>query len=129
MRPTTLALLSVKPPGCGSRRSGSPTASSLHVGDPGVRDRANPFLYDQTLTVGVISALDRVITAPNGATITGVIQTDAAADPGNSGGPLLNAAGEVIGVNSQIGRPAAETRSPAAARTAGSASPCRAASS
>lgn len=62
----------------------------------------NPFGLDQTLTTGVVSALQRKINAPNGATITHVIQTDAALNPGNSGGPLLNAAGQVIGINSQI---------------------------
>ena len=56
----------------------------------------------RTLTVGVISGLDRTISSPDGATITGVIQTDAALNPGNSGGPLLDAAGRVVGINSQI---------------------------
>ena len=58
----------------------------MHVGDPAFAI-GNPFTFDQTLTVGVISALDRTITSPNGASITGVIQTDAALNPGNSGGP------------------------------------------
>jgi putative serine protease PepD len=76
-------------------------SAAVRVGDPAFAI-GNPFTFDQTLTVGVISALDRTITSPNGANITGVIQTDAALNPGNSGGPLLNGAGEVIGVNSQI---------------------------
>jgi S1-C subfamily serine protease len=62
----------------------------------------NPFGFDRTLTTGVVSALQRRITAPGGYTIEDVIQTDAALNPGNSGGPLIDAAGRVIGVNSQI---------------------------
>jgi S1-C subfamily serine protease len=62
----------------------------------------NPFGLNWTLTTGIVSALDRQIQAPDGATINQVIQTDAALNPGNSGGPLLDASGEVIGVNSQI---------------------------
>jgi len=62
----------------------------------------NPFGYDRTVTTGIISALQRQIRAPNGFTIGHVIQTDAPINPGNSGGPLLNAQGEVIGINSQI---------------------------
>lgn len=62
----------------------------------------NPFGLERTLTVGVISSLGRVIESPDGRFIGEAIQTDAAVNPGNSGGPLLNLAGEVIGVNSQI---------------------------
>jgi putative serine protease PepD len=62
----------------------------------------NPFGLDGTLTTGVISATDRDIQAPNGFSISGVLQTDAALNPGNSGGPLLDDRGQVIGVNSQI---------------------------
>ncbi|MEM7262811.1 MAG: trypsin-like peptidase domain-containing protein [Planctomycetota bacterium] len=62
----------------------------------------NPFGLDNTLTKGIISALGREITALTGRTITDVIQTDAAINPGNSGGPLLNARGELIGVNTAI---------------------------
>jgi S1-C subfamily serine protease len=62
----------------------------------------NPFGLDHTLTQGIISGLGRVITAENGRPITGVIQTDAAINPGNSGGPLLDSAGNVIGINSAI---------------------------
>jgi S1-C subfamily serine protease len=62
----------------------------------------SPFGLEGSVTTGVISALDRQITAPNGFDINGVLQTDAAINPGNSGGPLLDAEGRVIGVNSQI---------------------------
>ncbi|WP_317931840.1 S1C family serine protease [Halioxenophilus sp. WMMB6] len=65
----------------------------------------NPFGLDTTLTVGVVSALGREIQAPNQRTIRNVIQTDAAINPGNSGGPLLNSAGELIGVNAAIYSP------------------------
>jgi len=62
----------------------------------------NPFGQEDTLTVGVISALGRIIESPDGRFIGEAIQTDAAINPGNSGGPLLNLQGQVIGVNSQI---------------------------
>jgi S1-C subfamily serine protease len=62
----------------------------------------NPFGLDHTLTVGVVSALGREWTAPNGRTIKDVIQTDAAINPGNSGGPLLDSRGKLIGVNMAI---------------------------
>ena len=76
-------------------------SSTVQVGDP-VYAIGNPFDLERTLTTGVISALQRQITAPNGFTIDNVLQTDAPINPGNSGGPLLNAAGQVIGINSQI---------------------------
>jgi S1-C subfamily serine protease len=62
----------------------------------------NPFGLDQTLTTGVVSALDREIESIPGRVIRNVIQTDAAVNPGNSGGPLLDSAGRLIGVNSSI---------------------------
>jgi S1-C subfamily serine protease len=62
----------------------------------------NPFGLDRTLTVGVISALSRVIESPDSRFIGEAIQTDAAINPGNSGGPLLDLEGRVIGVNAQI---------------------------
>ncbi|MBL8331148.1 MAG: trypsin-like peptidase domain-containing protein [Rubrivivax sp.] len=65
----------------------------------------NPFGLDQTLTVGIVSALNREIDAVNGRTIRGVVQTDAAINPGNSGGPLLDSAGRLIGVNTAIYSP------------------------
>jgi S1-C subfamily serine protease len=65
----------------------------------------NPFGLDQTLTIGIVSALNREIESFNQRTIRGVIQTDAAINPGNSGGPLIDSAGRLIGVNTQIASP------------------------
>jgi S1-C subfamily serine protease len=76
-------------------------SSEMEVGDPVVAI-GNPFGLDRTVTSGIVSALQRQIQAPNGFSISNVIQTDAAINPGNSGGPLINAEGEVIGINSQI---------------------------
>ncbi|MCB9898177.1 MAG: trypsin-like peptidase domain-containing protein [Planctomycetes bacterium] len=77
------------------------TSSDLKVGQS-VLAIGNPFGLDQTLTTGVVSALNRLIQSPNGKEIRNVIQTDAAINPGNSGGPLLDSAGRLIGVNSMI---------------------------
>ncbi|MCP5289998.1 MAG: trypsin-like peptidase domain-containing protein [Burkholderiaceae bacterium] len=65
----------------------------------------NPFGLDQTLTTGIVSALNREIESFNSRTIRGVVQTDAAINPGNSGGPLLDSAGRLVGVNTQIASP------------------------
>ncbi|MGH2968553.1 MAG: S1C family serine protease [Solirubrobacteraceae bacterium] len=76
-------------------------SKSLEPGQPAIAI-GSPFGLQGTVTSGIVSALDREITAPNGFTISGIIQTDAAINPGNSGGPLLDGDGRVIGVNSQI---------------------------
>lgn len=73
----------------------------MEVGDEVVAI-GNPFGLDRTATAGIVSALQRGITAPNGYTIDHAIQTDAPINHGNSGGPLLNTRGQVVGVNSQI---------------------------
>jgi putative serine protease PepD len=96
-----LALLRVDPSGLGLKALKLGTPASLQVGDQ-VYAIGNPYGLEKTLTRGIVSALDREIQAPDGAKIGGAIQTDAALNPGNSGGPLLNGAGEVVGVNSQI---------------------------
>jgi S1-C subfamily serine protease len=62
----------------------------------------DPFGLDRTLTTGIVSALQRQITGSDGVSIDNVIQTDAPLDPGSSGGPLIDAAGNVIGISSQI---------------------------
>jgi len=73
----------------------------VRVGDQ-VIAIGNPFGLDRSVTAGIVSAVQRRIEAPNNLSIAHVIQTDAALNHGNSGGPLLNAQGEVIGVNAQI---------------------------
>jgi S1-C subfamily serine protease len=76
-------------------------SDAVRVGDSVVAI-GNPFGLERTVTAGIVSALQRVIQAPNKYSIDHVIQTDAALNKGNSGGPLLDAQGKVIGVNSQI---------------------------
>jgi S1-C subfamily serine protease len=62
----------------------------------------NPFGLSQTLTSGIISSLDRAVRNSDGSVLRGLIQTDAAINPGNSGGPLLDSAGNLIGINTAI---------------------------
>jgi putative serine protease PepD len=76
-------------------------SDAVRVGDT-VYAIGNPFSYTRTLTSGIVSAVQRLITAPNTLPIADVIQTDAAINHGNSGGPLLDVGGRVIGVTSQI---------------------------
>ncbi|HET9322336.1 MAG TPA: trypsin-like peptidase domain-containing protein [Gaiellaceae bacterium] len=76
-------------------------SSKVEVGDP-VYAIGNPFGLERTMTAGIVSATGRSIQAPNGLSIANAIQTDAAINHGNSGGPLLDRFGHVIGVNSRI---------------------------
>jgi putative serine protease PepD len=76
-------------------------SDSVQVGQD-VSAIGSPFGLPGTMTAGIVSALNRTITAPNNYSISGAIQTDAAINHGNSGGPLLNSNGAVIGVNAQI---------------------------
>jgi putative serine protease PepD len=76
-------------------------SNGVEVGD-GVVAIGSPFGLEETVTTGIVSALNRTIQAPNNFTISGAIQTDAAINHGNSGGPLLDSGGHVIGINSQI---------------------------
>jgi serine protease Do len=73
-------------------------ASDLMVGET-VIAIGHPFGYTNTVSTGIVSALGRQITMPEGETLTGLIQTNASINPGNSGGPLLNINGELIGIN------------------------------
>jgi S1-C subfamily serine protease len=76
-------------------------SSTAQVGEPVVAI-GNPLGYDFSLTSGIVSATDRNLQSPNGSTISNGIQTDAAINEGNSGGPLIDSSGEVIGINEQI---------------------------
>ncbi len=96
-----LALLKVDAPASKLHPLKLGDSSKMEVGDPVVAI-GNPFDLQRTVTSGIVSALQREITAPDGVKIDNVIQTDAAINPGNSGGPLINGDGEVIGINSQI---------------------------
>lgn len=77
------------------------SSSDLIVGEP-VAAMGNPYGLSDTLTVGIISSLERTLEASGGYVIIDVIQIDAAVNPGNSGGPLVNVKGQVVGVNTAI---------------------------
>jgi S1-C subfamily serine protease len=96
-----VALLRVDPRGLRLRVLPLGSSHEVQVGAP-VAAIGSPFGEPQSLSVGVISATGRSITSLTGFDIAGAIQTDAAINHGNSGGPLVNARGEVVGINSQI---------------------------
>ena len=96
-----VALLRIDPDGLTLRPLRLGTARDLRVGSP-VAAIGSPFGEPQSLSVGVVSATDRSIKSLTGFEIAGAIQTDAAINRGNSGGPLVNANGDVLGINSQI---------------------------
>ena len=98
---TDLAVLRVETSASGLKPLPLGDSDRVEVGDQVVAI-GNPFGLDRTATAGIVSALQRLITAPNQFTIDHVIQTDAPINHGNSGGPLLNARGQVIGVNTKI---------------------------
>jgi len=77
------------------------SSASVDVGDD-LAVIGDPFGYARSISTGIVSGVDRTIEAPNGFTVAHAIQTDAAMNPGNSGGPVLNAKGEVIGIADQI---------------------------
>ena len=109
--PTTdLAVLKVNTPPRGLTPLRLGKSSSVRVGDEVVAI-GNPFGYERSMTAGIVSAIGRVLEAPNELAIDNAIQTDAPINPGNSGGPLLNALGHVIGVNTQIATGSSSDRS------------------
>jgi S1-C subfamily serine protease len=96
-----LAVLDVATPPASAKPLPLGTSRGLVVGDPVVAI-GNPLGLERTATTGIVSALKRQICSPNDSTIPNAIQTDAAINQGNSGGPLLDSRGRVIGINSQI---------------------------
>jgi S1-C subfamily serine protease len=96
-----IALLKVDPKGLTLRPLPIAKSDTVQVGTP-VAAIGSPFGEQQSLSVGVVSAIDRAIDSLTDFKISGAIQTDAAINPGNSGGPLVNGRGQVIGVNQQI---------------------------
>ena len=80
------------------------TSTGLRVGQK-VLAIGNPYGYDRTLTVGIVSGLGRPVKTSSGLVIQGMIQTDASINPGNSGGPLLDSQGRMIGINTMIYSP------------------------
>src|SRR5262245_973543 len=99
-----LAVLRLDGDVTGLQPIGIGTSKGLKVGQLAIAI-GNPFGFDQTLTTGVISALDRNIRTEESSSLTGLIQVDAAINPGNSGGPLLDSAGLLIGVTTAIYSP------------------------
>jgi 2-alkenal reductase len=96
-----VALVKVDPQGLTLRPLPLGSVSAVHVGEP-VAAIGSPFGEERSLSVGVISATDRSIESLTGFQTSGALQTDAAINSGNSGGPLLDAQGRVLGINSQI---------------------------
>jgi putative serine protease PepD len=98
---TDVAVLSVDSSGLTLRPLTLGSSASLAVGDP-VAAIGDPFTYQRSMSTGIVSGLDRTISAPNGFTVAHAIQTDASLNPGNSGGPVLDASGNVVGIVDQI---------------------------
>ena len=98
---TDVALLKVQASSRALKPLSLGDSDGIHVGDQ-VAAIGNPLGLDRSITLGIVSALHRSLTSPEGTPIDRVIQTDAALNHGNSGGPLLNAQGQVVGVSSAI---------------------------
>ncbi len=96
-----VALLEVEPDGLDLQPLPLASETDVQVGEP-VAAIGSPFAQDQSLSVGVVSAIDRSIESLTQFRIEGALQTDASINPGNSGGPLLDADGRVVGINQQI---------------------------
>jgi putative serine protease PepD len=98
---TDVAVLKVDTSGLTLHPLAFGSSSSLRVGDS-VAAIGDPFGYERSFSTGIVSGLDRTIQAPNGFTVAHAVQTDTALNPGNSGGPMLDANGKVIGIVDQI---------------------------
>jgi putative serine protease PepD len=98
---TDVAVLKVNPSGLTLHPLALGTLTGHRVGDP-LAVIGDPFDVQRSLSTGVISGLDRTIQAPNGFSIPHALQTDAAMNPGNSGGPVFDASGHVVGIADQI---------------------------
>lgn len=98
---TDVAVLKVDPSGLALHPLTLGSSASLDVGDA-VAAVGSPFGYEESISTGIVSGVDRTIEAPNGYTVAHAVQTDAALNPGNSGGPILDSSGRVIGIADQI---------------------------
>jgi putative serine protease PepD len=98
---TDVAVLKVDPAGMTLHPLPLGSSANLEVGDA-LAAIGDPFNYNRSISTGIVSGLDRTISAPNGFTVAHAIQTDAALNPGNSGGPVFDSSGKVIGIVDQI---------------------------
>jgi S1-C subfamily serine protease len=98
---TDVAVLKVDPSGLTLHSLTLGSSAALGVGDAVVAI-GSPFGYEESVSTGIVSGVDRTIQAPNGYTVAHAIQTDAALNPGNSGGPILDSSGHVVGIADQI---------------------------
>jgi S1-C subfamily serine protease len=98
---TDVAVLKVDPSGLTLHPLTLGSSAALGVGDALVAI-GSPFGYEESVSTGIVSGVDRTIQAPNGYTVAHAIQTDAALNPGNSGGPILDSSGHVVGIADQI---------------------------
>src|SRR5829696_6217246 len=98
---TDVAVLKIDPSGLTLHPLALGSSASLEVGDA-LAAIGSPFGYEESFSTGIVSGLDRTIQAPNGFTVAHAIQTDAALNPGNSGGPIVDSSGRVIGIADQI---------------------------
>jgi S1-C subfamily serine protease len=99
-----LAVVRITPPPSGIKPLSLGTAKTLQPGDLVVAI-GNPFELTASVSAGIVSGLNRSMPTDSGRLMSGLVQTDAALNPGNSGGPLLNASGQVVGINTAIESP------------------------